>query len=456
MFAISRLLHRRFAIAARGSSLRTELLAGVTTFLALSYILFVQPTFMAAAGIDPATALVATCVGSAIACVAMALLADYPIALAPGMGHNAFFAFTACGPIAAGGFGLTSGQALAAVVLSGSLFVALALFRFRERILEAIPEPLQHAIAAGIGLLVTFLGLQWGGLVVAHPATLVTIGDLSAPPAGLALFGLAVILVLAARGVAAAVLVGILATLGAGIATGVVAAPDRFVAFDLDYEPVLATLDFAGLFASSHLVEVLLVLFFLDVFDTVGTLVGVGARAGLLKDGKLPRAGRALLADAIGTVAGGLLGTSTITSYVESAAGVQAGGRTGLATLVTALCFLLALPFLPLFSALSQGIPVAGSTTVLYPVLAPALVVVGAMMAGSMARIRFDDPVLGLPAFLAMIVIPFSFSITDGIGVGFVAASALALLCGRPKALSPLGHVIGAGFLAWFVVRHGG
>lgn len=455
MGALVSLLDRRFELGARGTSLRTECLAGITTFLALSYILFVQPTFMAAAGIPANTALVATCVGSAIACVAMALLANYPIALAPGMGHNAFFAFTLCAPFATGGLGLTKEQALAAVVTSGSLFVVLAGIRFRERILEAIPESLQHAIAAGIGLLITFLGLQWGGIVVAHPATLVTLGDLSAPSSLVAIGGSIVILVLLARGLRCAILLGILLTLALGIASGVVAAPERFVSFDLDYEPVIGSLDFGGLFASPHLLEIVLVLLFLDVFDSVGTLIGVASRAGLVKDGKLPRAGSALLADALGTVAGGLLGTSTITSYVESAAGVQSGGRTGFANLMTALCFLIALPLHPLIAAVAAGTTTQAGGAVLYPVLAPALIVVGAMMASSMSRIRFDDPVLGLPAFLAMIVIPLSFSITDGIGVGFLCASLLAIASGRARQLPLLGHLLAAAFVAWFIVRHG-
>jgi adenine/guanine/hypoxanthine permease len=445
-------LTRRFDLPARGATLRGELAGGLTTFLALSYILFVQPSLMAVAGIPASTALVATCVGSAFACVLMALLANYPVALAPGMGHNVFFAFTVCAPIAAGGLGLTWQQALAAVVTSGSLFVVLGAVRFRERILTAIPESLQHAIAAGIGLLIALLGLEWGGLVVAHPVTLVQIGDLAAPPALVTLFGLLLVIALVAANFRGAYLVTILGSLAAAIASGLVAWPERFVSFDLDYVPVLVDLDFRGLFAAENFVQVVLVLLFLDVFDTVGTLVGVGARAGLMKDGKLDRAGPALFADACGTVAGGLLGTSTITSYVESAAGVAVGARTGLATLVTAACFLLALPFHPLLALVGEG--VAHNGTTLHPVLAPALIAVGGLMASSAAKIRFDDPVVGLPAFLAMVTIPLSFSITDGIAIGFIAASLAAIASGKPAHLSWLGHLLAAAFVLWHIVRH--
>lgn len=441
-----------FEMRARGTSPATEAMAGVTTFFALSYILFVQPAVMAAAGIPAGTALVATCVGSAIACVAMGWLANLPIALAPGMGHNFYFAFTVCAPVAAGGFGLTPGQALSAVVIAGALFILLATVRFRERLLEAIPPSLQHAIAAGIGLLIAFIGLEWGGLVVDHPSTLVALGDFTSPVAGLTLFGLAWVAILLARGVRAALLISIASTLALAIGLHRVELPRQFLQFDLDYRPVLGDLDPSGLLRAPNGIETILVMLFLAVFDTIGTLVGVSSRAGLMRDGKLPNAGRALLADAIGTVSGGLLGTSTITSYVESAAGVQAGGRTGFASLVTAACLLFALPLAPWIALVGEGVTVGG--TVYHPVLAPALIAVGAMMAKSALSIRFDDPIEGLPCFVAMIVIPLSFSITDGIAAGFVLLSVSAIGAGQPGRLRPLGHGIALACLGWYVLRH--
>ncbi len=440
-------LERRFGLTAAGTSARTEVLAGATTFLTLSYILLVQPAIMGLAGIPPATAYFATCVGSAFACLAMGLLANLPIALAPAMGHNVFFSLTACAPVAAGGLGLTWQQGLAAVFLSGSLFVALAAVRFRERVVDAIPDDLKHAIAAGIGLLIALVGLEWGGLVRDHPVTLVRLGDLAAPTSLLALFGLALTTVLLAARVRAALLLGITATVGAGMAVGLVPVPDAIVSTDVGADLVLDDLDFAGLLGSERVFEVLFVLFFLDLFDTVGTLVGVSARAGLMKDGKLPRVGRALLSDASGTVVGASLGTSTITSYVESAAGVAAGGRTGLTSIVVAALFLVALPLAPLARVVGEAVVVDGLE--LRPALAPALIVVGASMARSVSRIDWEDAGVAIPCFLTMVVMPLSFSITDGIAFGFVGLSLVALLTRRR--LGVLFHVLALAFVARFV-----
>ena len=441
-------LERLFGLAAAGSSVRVEVLAGTTTFLTLSYILFVQPAVMAAAGIPYATALFATCVASAFACLSMGLLANYPIALAPGMGHNFFFAFTVCAPLTAGGLGLTWQQGLAAVVLSGTCMIGLSAVRLREHVVCAIPDSLKHAIAAGIGLLIAMLGLQWSGVVVDGPA-LVQLGSLGSPQALLALFGIGITAALVARGVTGALLIGMAATIAVGMATGLVPVPERMLAFERP--PIALTqLDFAGLFASAGFLEVLAILFFLDLFDTVGTLVGVGARAGLLRDGQLPRAGRAFLADASGTVLGAALGTSTITSYVESAAGVQAGGRTGLTAIVTGGLFLLALPLHPLIAAVGEGLGQGGGTV--HPVLAPPLLIVGALMAKSAASIDWEDRVLALPSFLAMIVMPLTLSITDGIAFGFIGASLLSLVTGQPGRLHPLGHVFALAFVGRYAL----
>lgn len=445
-----RFLARRFDLEQAGTSVRTEALAGLTTFLTLSYILFIQPSLMAAAGIPLEAALFATCVASAVASVLMGLLANYPIALAPAMGHNFFFVFVACAPVLSGGLGLTWQQGLAAVFLSGAAFILLALVRFRERVIQALPDSLKHAVAAGIGLLIALIGLQWSGLVVDHPITLVKLGDLSSPVTLLALLGLLLTFVLLCLRVRAALLLGIAVTSAVGMGMGLLPVPERIFASDLPVAFVLDELDFAGLLSSPHAVEVLFVLFFLDLFDTVGTLVGVGARAGLLKDGRLPRAGRALFADAAGTVVGASLGTSTVTSYVESAAGVAAGGRTGLTSLFTAGLFLLALPLAPLIAVVGQGVVVADTT--LHPVLAPSLIVVGALMVRSAAAIQWDEPALAIPSFLAMLIIPLSFSITDGMAFGFIGMSLASLITGRPERRNPLLHLIALAFVLRYLL----
>ncbi len=443
----------RDRLAARGTSFGTECLAGVTTFVTLSYILFVQPAMLAAAGIPFETGLFATCVASAVACVVMAVLADYPIALAPAMGHNSFFAFHVCGAAAAGGLALTWQQGLAAVFLASAAFLLLSLTRVREIVFDAIPSSLKHAIAGGIGLLIGFLGLQWAGIVVARPVTLVGLGDLSTRPTLLALGGLLVTAVLASLRVRGATLIGLLLTALAGMAVDVVPIPDRIAGTIASPRLALLDLDFAGLFASPRAAEVILVFFFLMLFDTIGTLAGVASRGGFLVDGKLPRVGRALLADATGTVVGAALGTSTITSYVESAAGVQAGGRTGLANLVTAALLLLALPFQPLIAVIGEGVRagpggLAEGSAILHPVLAPCLIVVGALMARSAAEIDWDDAGVAIPCFVALLAIPLTLSITEGIAFGVVGISVIALVTGRARRVHWILHLMAAAFLA--------
>jgi AGZA family xanthine/uracil permease-like MFS transporter len=443
---VSGFLERKFGIAAAGSTVQREIVGGAVTFLTLSYILFVQPQVMAAAGIDPTTALFATCFGSAFACVAMAWIANYPIALAPAMGHNFFFAFTACGAIAMGGMGLTWQQALAANLLAGLAFVLLSAFRVREAVIRALPPALKHAIAGGIGLLIALLGFEWGGLVRASPATLVQLGDLSSPAAKTTLIGLGVLAVLAARRVPGAALWTIGVTLCVGVGFGVARWPAAAVATEFVPSVALTQLDFGGLFASSHAFEVVLTFFFLMLFDTIGTLVGVGARAGLLRNGELPRAGNALFADACGTVVGAGLGTSTITSYVESAAGVAAGARTGFASLVTAALLVLAWFFHPALAAVGASV-VSDGGVALHPVLAPVLIHVGALMSKSLAEIDWDDPTLALPAFLTLVTIPLTLSITDGIAIGCVSAAWIALCAGKARERHPLLYALAVVFV---------
>jgi len=445
-------LDRRFQLREHGTDVRTEILAGVTTFLTMCYIILVNPVILKAAGMDEGAVMVATCLVSAIPSILMAFLANYPIACAPGMGHNAIFAFWVCST-APGGLGLPWQAGLACVFLSGVLFLLLSGVGFREAIIDAIPESLKHAIAVGIGLFITLIGLEWGGIIVASDATLLTLAHttLASKPTLTCLFGLLVTLCLLAMGVRAAILLGLLASGLVGIALGVtkfqglVALPPSLAptAFKLDFAPLLA-LGFQS-------VIVVLILFLLDVFDTVGTLIGVSAQAGLLRNGKLPRAREALFSDAVGTTLAGLLGSSTVTAYIESATGVQAGGRTGLTALVTGVLMLLGLFFSPLVATLSATVmfgKVAG-----HPLIAPALIAVGAFMMASVRHIRWDDLTEAFPAFLTIALIPFGFSIADGIGVGFISYALLKLVTRRHREASWLLYLLAIVFLLMFAMR---
>ncbi|MBI4550782.1 MAG: NCS2 family permease, partial [Candidatus Latescibacteria bacterium] len=318
-----RVLERWFRLREQGTTVRTEAIAGVTTFMTLSYIFFVQPAVLKAAGMDPGAVLVATCVASALGTLIMGLFANYPIALAPGMGHNFFFAFTVCI-----GMNIPWQTALGAVCISGVLFILLASVGLRERIIDAIPTSLKSSIAVGIGLLIAFVGFQWAGLVVDTPGTLVGLGNLTSPPVLLSSFGFVVIAALMAARVPGAILWGIVAAAVAGLPFGLVTY-QGIASVPPSLAPTLFQLDVIDPFRRG-IVTVIFIFFFLDLFDTIGTLIGVSQQAGFIRDGKLPRARQALLADAVASVIGALAGTSTVLSYIESAAGVAAGGRTGL------------------------------------------------------------------------------------------------------------------------------
>ncbi len=434
-------LDRRFALAAHGTTVRTEGLAGATTFLTMAYIIFVQPALLSAAGMDFGAVLVATCLSTAFATALMALTANYPIAVAPAMGHNFFFAYTVVV-----GMQVPWRVALGGVAIAGAVFVLTAGVGLRERLITAIPASIKHAIAAGIGLLIAMVGLQWAGLVVAAPGTLVTLGDLHSPPVLLAVGGLTLTSILMARLVPGAMLWGILATTAAGLPLGLVRY-QGLASRPPSIRPTLLQLDVAGAFAPG-MVAVIFVFFFLALFDSVGTLVAVSEQAGLMREGRLPRARQALLADAIGTIAGAMLGTSTVTAYVESGAGVAAGGRTGLTSLVTAALFLLALFLHPLARMIGGGYEAGGVT--LYPVVAPALVLVGTMMIGGLRHVPWDDPTESIPSFLTVIMMPLTLSITEGIAFGLTAYVVLKAGAGRARDVHPLIYA----FAALFVLRY--
>ncbi len=416
-------LDRLFHLSDHRTTVRTEVIAGVTTFLTMAYIIFVQPAVLQAAGMDFGAVLVATCLASGIATLLMAFLANYPIAVAPAMGHNFFFAFTVVAAT-----GVPWQVALGAVAIAGVIFILTAGIGLREHLIKAIPDSLKHAIAVGIGLLIALIGLEWGGIVVDAPGTLVTLGNLRSPPALLTLFGFVVMSVLLARKVTGAMLIGILASTAVGLVTGIVRY-QGLVSAPPSIAPTLMQLDIPGAF-SPAMVSVIFVFFFLALFDSVGTLVGVASQAGLMRDGTLPRARPALLADAIGTVIGAGLGTSTVTAYIESSTGVAAGGRTGLANVVTASLFFLSLFYFPLVRMIGGGYQ-SGGGLMLYPVVAPALLLVGTLMMAGVTRIAWDDATEAIPAFLTVIVMPLTVSITDGIAFGFIAYAVLKLATGR-------------------------
>lgn len=448
------MLKVHFNLGEHGTSLRTEVLAGITTFATMSYIIFVQPVVLGAAGMDAGAVFTSTCLVTALATILMALLANYPVAVAPAMGHNFFFTY-----LVVLSMKVPWQIALGAVFISGIIFVATASFGLRETIIAAVPESLKSAIAVGIGLLITLIGMEWAGLVRLDPNTFVALGSLDHKPVIVALLGLLVTIILMARRVRGAILYGMSFAALAGIATGVVSKPAGLVSLPPSLMPTAFQLDLVGAL-KQNLIGIIFIFFFLDLFDTVGSLIGIAKQAGLMKKGKLPRAGRALLADAVGTVGSALMGNTTMVSYVESASGVAVGGRTGLAALVVAGLFLIALFFSPLVQVISGGFPVhevitiqgqqVARTFTLYPVTSPALIVVGSLMMKSVRDIEWDDFTEALPAFLMIVVMPLTFSITDGIAFGFISYALLKLVTGRGREAHWLVYV----FALLFVIRY--
>jgi AGZA family xanthine/uracil permease-like MFS transporter len=424
-------LDRFFKLTELGTNVRTEILGGATTFMTMSYIIFVQPAILSTTGMDRGAVLTATCLASAMATLLMGLLANYPIAQAPAMGHNVFFAVVVCGVM-----GYSWQAALGAIFLVGVLQIVLSFAGFYEKLVAAVPDGLKHAIAVGIGLLIALIGLEYAGIVV----------DLTAKPVLLALAGTAFCVVLMARRVKGAILLGVLGTAVAGVLfgitkyQGIMAAPPSLA-------PTFLKLDIPGALHMG-LFSVLFVFFFLDMFDCVGTLIGVSQPAGFMKSGKLPRASKAILADAVGTVEGALLGTSTVSSYIESTTGIAAGARTGLANVITAILFLAALFFSPLAEMIAGEVKFGGA--VLRPAIAPALILVGYLMMRSVRYIDWDDLSEAVPAFLAIIITPLTQSIAEGIAFGFISYALLKLASGKGRTVHALVYV----FSALFILRY--
>jgi adenine/guanine/hypoxanthine permease len=426
------LLERIFHLKENETTVRRELLAGLTTFATMAYVVVVNPRILSEAGMPVEGVLFATCISAAVATLIMGLWANYPIALAPGMSLNAYFTYTIVI-----GREVPWQTALGVVFLSGLLFLILTLTSLREHIVNGIPDCLKHGTAAGIGLFIAFVGMRNAKLIVANPATFVGLGKISDPAVLLAAAGVVLIGILVVRRVGGAILIGIVAITLTGIPFGQSHWPQHFFSWP-DPSGTLFKLDLRGA-AKIGLGELIFVFFFVDLFDNVGTLVGVCEQGGFLRDGKLPRASRALLSDAIGTLFGAVTGTSTVTSYIESASGVAAGARTGLGNIVIAGLFLCAMFCAPLVAA------IPGYAT------APALIFVGALMCGVVAKIKWDDLSEALPAFLTLVVTPLTFSIATGLSLGLLSYTLVKLGSGRSREISPLIWILAGLFLLRYI-----
>ncbi|QKY71455.1 NCS2 family permease [Lentibacillus sp. CBA3610] len=441
-------MKKYFRFEELGTNYRREFMAGMTTFLAMAYILFVNPSTLALVGveelpegvtrIDQGAVFTATAIAAALGTLIMGVLAKYPIALAPGMGLNAFFSYTVVL-----GFGIPWETALAGVLASGLIFIVLTLTGLRQKVIDAIPPNLKLAVGAGIGLYIAFIGFQNAGIIVGDDATLVALGDLTSPPVLLAVFGIVVSVILLSLNIKGGIFYGMIITAVAGMLVGLIDPPSGIGGIVGEVPSVAPTFGqaiahFGDIFTIEMLV-VILTFLFVDFFDTAGTLVAVANQAGLMKNNKLPRAGKALFADSAATVAGSVIGTSTTTSYIESTAGVGAGGRTGFASVVTAGFFLLALFFSPLLSV------VTGEVT------APALIIVGVMMSSSLKDIDWDQFEIAVPAFLTVVSMPLAYSIATGIAIGFIFYPITMVLKGRIKEIHPVMYGLFVIFILYFI-----
>ena len=421
-----------------GTNYKREILGGLTTFLSMAYILAVNPGMLSETGMDYNAVFVATALAAAVGCLFMGIIAKYPIALAPGMGLNAFFAFSVVL-----GMGMAWETALTGVLFSGIIFIILSLTGLRETIINAIPAQLKYAVGAGIGLFITFVGFQSAGIIVNDDSTLTVLGDVTSGTTLLAVFGVFVTAIFMAKKINGGIFYGMVITAIAGMIFGLVKLPEKIVSGIPDISPTFgAAFEAFGnldLILNMDFLIVVLTFLFVDFFDTAGTLMAVAGQAGLVKDNKLPRAGRALLADALATVTGAIFGTSTTTSYVESTAGVAAGARTGLASVVTGILFLLALFLSPLLAVVTPA------------VTAPALIIVGALMVSSLKLIEWDKIEIAIPAFLVVLCMPLGYSIATGIAVGFLFYPITMIVAGRGKEIHPIMYGLFVIFLCYFI-----
>lgn len=444
---------KMFNLEKKGTSIRTEIIAGITTFLAMAYILPVNSFMLGETGMPVAAVFLATALSAAIASIIMGLYANYPVALAPGMGVNAFFTYT----VVLFGYGFTWQEALSAVLVSGVIFLIISVTGLRRKIIDAIPLGLKYAVGAGIGFFITFIGLKNAGIIVSNPATFVGLGELTHPTVALAVIGLVITVVLYARKVKSAIFIGIVATTIIGLVLGMLGVSNMpaYTGGDLgDLGAIKTTFGVAFM----HLGKVLttkegwmaiFTFLFIDFFDTAGTLMAVGTQANLLdKEGKLVDGGKALMADSVGTVAGAVLGTSTVTSYIESSAGIETGGRTGLTSVVVGFLFLLSIVAYPLLSVVN-GVFIPESGIVLSPVTSPALIMVGALMITSLRNIDWNDIAITISTFFTVIFMLLTFSIAEGIAIGFIFYPILMLATKRGKDVNPIMY----GLMVLFILK---
>lgn len=441
------MIEKIFQLSKKHSNVKTEIIAGLTTFLAMAYILAVNPGMLAATGMSQQSVFVATAISSGLACILMGVMANYPVALAPGMGVNALFTYTVCLT-----YGYTWEAALATVFVSGLLFVVISVTGLRKLIINAIPKNMKLAIGAGIGFFIAFIGFVNGGIVVSDPSTLVALGNFKDPAVLLALIGVVLTIVLMARNINGAVFIGIILTtvIGIvmrmcgleGISAALPALPTGVISVNLDFSTVGAfTRGFGDMLSQPSLPLVLFSFLFVDFFDTAGTLVAVGNNIGLVNEkGEMENIEKALLADSVGTVVGAALGTSTVTSFVESGSGVAAGGRTGLTAVTTGICFLLSVLFYPVLSVVTSQ------------VTAPALIIVGVLMAQQLKEIDWPDFSTAVPAFLTVIIMVLGYSISDGIAFGFIAYTVSKLAAGKSKEIQPVIYILDLIFIVYFMM----
>lgn len=422
-----------FKLGEHKTNVKTEIIAGITTFMTMAYILIVNPGILSATGMDKGAVFTATALSAAIATFCMAFLANLPFALAPGMGLNAFFAFSVVL-----GMGYSWQFALTAVLIEGIIFIILTLLNIREAIINGMPMVIKNAVSVGIGLFIAFIGFQNAGIIVNNDAVLVGLGNVKDPGVLLALAGIVITGILLIRNVKGALLIGMIATTIIGVFIGKAALPSTLVSAPPTLKPIFAQFEFKQIFTFDMLLVVFTFLF-VDLFDTIGTLIGVSTKANMLdKDGKLPKAKQALLADAIGTTAGALLGTSTVTTYVESASGVAEGGRTGLTALTTGVLFLVSTVFAPVFTAVPPQ------------ATAPVLILVGLFMMSPILKVNFDDFTDAIPAFLTIIMMPLTYSIAEGLVFGVISYVLLKSFTGKTKEVHPMMYIIAI----LFVLKH--
>lgn len=431
-------INKYFDIEGQGSSFKTELLAGLTTFLTMAYIIFVNPNILKSAGMPFGAVMTATCLAAAFSSILMGMFAKLPIGLAPGMGTNAYFAFYVCGVM-----GISWQTALGAVFISGAIFLLLTITKLREKIIDAIPMSMKHAVAAGIGIFIAFVGLKQAGIIVKNDTVLLGLGDMTSRGVIVTLAGLVITTFFLAKKIRGALLWGILLTTILAIILGVSKMPEAAVSMPPSILPTLGKMDIMGALGLG-LLQIVFAFVFVDMFDTIATLIGVADEGGLMKkgaDGKLhlPRAGRALTTDAVGTMIGAALGTSTTTCYIESAAGIAEGGKTGLTAVIVGLLFMLVLFFAPIIGA------VPGQAT------APALIIVCVYMLRNLGKVEWGDFTEAVPAVVVCLAIPLTFSISNGLALGFILYPAIKILTGRWREASWLVYVLGILFVLKFI-----